>query len=227
MRRGTEAAMGGQTLLEQFLCEEGTARGCRRLEEALDARGRQHHHLCFDRFEVAIDHERELASIDDVLCEPGTGSQSLTLAELRAALTGLRAGLRRSTALASAPGATPSDRTTLWYSARVRAVVLEEGNGAIDLRDSVFVFRAPESWDVALRRAIELGRARLESEYVNMNGKRVRWRVCSVLTLDQLTDQEIDGAEVWTEGRFPEDPNEHSFDQVFEPASIPPEHSGV
>lgn len=212
--------MSGPTLLEQFLREEGTAHACGRLDEALAADGGEKH-LSFNRFDVAIDHERGLASIDDVLCAPGTGSQSLTLAELRAALAGLRAAHQRS------PAPVSVDPTRPWYSARVRAVVLEEGNGAIDLRDSVFVFRAQGSWEGALRRAIELGRARLESDYVNMNGHRVRWRVCRVLTLDLLADQAIDGAEVWTEGVPPDAPNDYGFDQEFTPESDPPEHSGV
>jgi len=59
--------------------------------------------------------------------------------------------------------------------------------------DSVVAFRARD-FDDALRRAMEIGKAR-EQQYPNADGQTVRWALVEVLNLDWI-GRKIDGAEV-------------------------------
>jgi hypothetical protein len=59
--------------------------------------------------------------------------------------------------------------------------------------DSVVTFRA-RGFDDALRRAVEIGKAR-EHDYLNGDGQKVRWALVEVLNLDWV-GRKIDGAEV-------------------------------
>lgn len=113
-----------------------------------------------------------------------------------------------------------------WFSASVRAVVLAEGVGTIDGRDSVFTFRARDYED-AFPRAISLARSALETDYTNVEGQRVRWRVTRVLTLDEIRHVDLDGAEVWAQGSDPAPDELFAFDHAFTPEGSPPENSGV
>jgi hypothetical protein len=108
-----------------------------------------------------------------------------------------------------------------WYTAQARLVVTVEGEGGDRAYDSVFIFRA-ESFEHAMRRAVELGRA-AECEYLNDHGQRVRWRFTEVLTLDFVCGmgQDLDGREVHCGHPPPLDPAV-SFDGPLDPAASHP-----
>ncbi len=81
-----------------------------------------------------------------------------------------------------------------WYSARLRFAILTDRRGLERYLDSVILLRAP-SRQVAFEQALAQGRDR-EQAYQNEEGLRVRWRLASVLSLDQLADGNLHGAEV-------------------------------
>jgi hypothetical protein len=107
-----------------------------------------------------------------------------------------------------------------WFSAKARLVVLVEGTGATRYADSLFLFRSAD-FDSALQRAIELGKQQ-EKEYVGGEGKRVRFRLKEIVSLDVIPDDNLDGAEVYSE---PVDlpPGESApFDATFDPSRSRP-----
>lgn len=81
-----------------------------------------------------------------------------------------------------------------WYSTRLRLVCIVEERPPALVMDTVHVFRAP-GWDAALDRALQLGRGH-EQEYLNGEQQVVRWRLAEVSTLDLITADALDGAEV-------------------------------
>ena len=107
-----------------------------------------------------------------------------------------------------------------WFSTRVRLVVLIEGAHAMRYSDSVFVFRAAD-FDDAFRRALALGRKQ-EQEYVGGEGKRVRRRLKEVVSLDIISADDLDGAEVYSEPVDLATGEASDFDQVFTPESSKP-----
>lgn len=110
-----------------------------------------------------------------------------------------------------------------WFSARVRVVCLVESGEPHDYADSLFIFRAAD-WDAAKSRAITLGR-RIEEEYLNADGCRVRWVLKEILTLDMIQATDIDGAEVY-HGRVPlEEDVSYPFDAVFAPEVSQPDQT--
>lgn len=113
-----------------------------------------------------------------------------------------------------------------WFSACVRMVVLVEGSGTIDARESIFLLRAREYED-AFPAAVKLARQALETEYENLDGQRVRWRVVRLITLDQIDREDLDGAEIWTRGCSPEPGEQFAFDQELRPEDHVPDNSGV
>ena len=115
-----------------------------------------------------------------------------------------------------------------WFSARVRALVLVEHRGTIDAHDSIFMIRMPdEDLEAAKGRVLDVARAKLEQDYVNMDGERTQWRVSRVLTLDVLRAADLDGVEVWQEGVAPSIHEQHRFGAVLDPMAAPTENSGV
>jgi hypothetical protein len=102
---------------------------------------------------------------------------------------------------------------------------LVEGIGLDGFSQSVFVFRAP-SRDGAFVRALELGRD-LEATYPNADGKEVRWRLSAVLTLDELSGGDPDGAEVYSEPFVPRPEEVVPFDTMFHPENSQPLPSGI
>jgi hypothetical protein len=108
-----------------------------------------------------------------------------------------------------------------WYTAQVRLVLTREGEGGTHAYDSVFIFRAHD-FQHAHRRAVERGRAQ-ESEYLNDDGQRVRWRFTEILTLDFVCGvrQDLDGREVHCSHPPPLDPAV-SFDGPLDPAASSP-----
>lgn len=81
-----------------------------------------------------------------------------------------------------------------WYSARLRFAILTDREGLERYFDSVMLLRA-ESRDAAFARALELGRER-EQHYRNEEGVGVQWRLASIMSLDQIAAQNLNGAEV-------------------------------
>lgn len=108
----------------------------------------------------------------------------------------------------------------MWYSTKLRWVVLVEPEGATRYSDSVLLLQA-EDFEHARARALELGRKQ-EEEYTNPDGQRVRWRLKEIVSLDQLGDTIRDGMEVYSEpadlGREAELP----FDAEFHPEQSQP-----
>jgi hypothetical protein len=94
-------------------------------------------------------------------------------------------------------------------------ICLIEAQGGTRFGDSIFVFLA-EDFSHALRRAIELGRT-LETTYENEDGNEVRWRLKEVLTLDAISTESLDGAEVYSEPVFFEAGESYPFDAEFRP----------
>lgn len=81
-----------------------------------------------------------------------------------------------------------------WFSAKARLVSIVEGGGAKMYLDTLWVFTASD-WDAALQRAVALGRVR-EEEYRNAEGRRVHWALKEILSLDRISGEKLDGAEV-------------------------------
>jgi hypothetical protein len=81
-----------------------------------------------------------------------------------------------------------------WFSAKARLVSMVEGDGAKMYLDTLLVFTVSD-WDAALDRAVALGRAR-EEEHRNADGRRVRWVLKEILSLDVIASKSLDGAEV-------------------------------
>ena len=110
-----------------------------------------------------------------------------------------------------------------WFSASMRIVCLIEHDGATSQDERVHIFRA-EDWDEALRRAIELGRTH-ETDYVNADGERVRWRLDRVLTLDMLRAEQLDGAVVFSSAS--DVSGGPPFEMEFHPEEHHPGQTGI
>jgi len=81
-----------------------------------------------------------------------------------------------------------------WYSARLRFAILTDRAGLERFFDSVILLRAG-SRPVAFERALALGRERQQS-YRNQQGVAVRWRLASVVSLDEIPERDLNGAEL-------------------------------
>ena len=106
-----------------------------------------------------------------------------------------------------------------WFSTKIRRVCLIESKGADLYMDSVFVFCA-EDFDEAFRKALYLGRNQ-EEEYVNVDNAKVMWKFKEIISLDIVRQDNLDGAEVYSE------PIEilgerEPFDSVFHPENSNP-----
>jgi hypothetical protein len=110
-----------------------------------------------------------------------------------------------------------------WWAACVHIVCLIEGTGASMVDDAVHVFQAADR-EAAFQRALELGRQH-ETEYLNGEGQRVRWRLERVLTLDTVRVDSLDGAEVYSSLGSPDEVA--TFDAVFDPTAHPPGQTGI
>jgi hypothetical protein len=110
-----------------------------------------------------------------------------------------------------------------WFSASMRIIILVSPEGGTSQDDVVHVFRA-DGWDEAFSRALELGRSH-ETDYVNVDGAAVRWRLDRVTTLDILRAEYLDGAEVFSS--MSEVVGGPPFDTVFEPERHRPTQTGV
>ena len=110
-----------------------------------------------------------------------------------------------------------------WFSAKLRFLVLVEGAGTTQVAESVHVFTSAD-WDAAMQRALQLGSSH-ESEYRNSNGARVRWRLHSVVTLDIIAANELNGAEVHAAFTDVTDDLRLPFDAMLNPEESHPSQS--
>ena len=111
-------------------------------------------------------------------------------------------------------------RSQNWFSTKIRMVCLIEPNGAQRYMDSVFVFQS-EDFDVAFRRALDVGRGQ-EKEYLNADGKRVKWRLKEIISLDILEVESLDGVEGYSEPVNLNDTEAIPFDADLHPEASRP-----
>jgi len=119
-----------------------------------------------------------------------------------------------------------------WFSTRIRLVVLVDPEGATHYSDSIRIFHLDDGyvgssmWDAALQRAISIGKQQ-EEEYSNGDGDRVRWRMQKVVSLDMLSAENLDGAEVYSESVDLEEGMPIPFDTAFNPETSTPTQTGI
>jgi len=113
-----------------------------------------------------------------------------------------------------------------WYSGSCRRVCIIEGEGLVENEQSVYVFRAGDRAD-ATRRLLELAKAQ-DEVYENAEGKRVRWALVSIDTLDDLGDGSMHEIEVHSSVSHvePADPS-MSLETTFTLEKVEPGRSGV
>lgn len=116
-----------------------------------------------------------------------------------------------------------STRDENWYSSNLRLVCLIEGEGGVIYQDSVLLLRA-DSFEEAFTIAIRLGR-RMESEYLNGENKRVRWRLKELISLDIISGESLDGVEIYSEPNDLEPGLELAFEAEFQPEKSEPTQS--
>ena len=63
--------------------------------------------------------------------------------------------------------------------------------------DSLYVFRSAD-FQTAFKRALELGKSQ-ERSYLNVDQKKVMWKLAEVLSLDMIAAESLDGVEVYSE----------------------------
>jgi hypothetical protein len=113
-----------------------------------------------------------------------------------------------------------------WYSGSCRRLCIVEGRGATTTETSVYVFRATDR-AAAIRRLRRLSR-KLEEEYVNGYGERVRWAVVSLDTVDELGEGRMREAEVHSTMTEIEPPDVSvTLTSRFTPEAAEPGLSGV
>lgn len=78
----------------------------------------------------------------------------------------------------------------------LRFVCLVEPDGATLYQESLYTFRA-EDFENAFRRVIEIGKSK-EREYYNAEHQRVVWRFKEIVTIDIMSADTLDGAEVYS-----------------------------
>jgi hypothetical protein len=114
----------------------------------------------------------------------------------------------------------------MWYSGSCRRVCIIEGEGLVENEQSVYVFRAGDRAD-AMRRLLELAKAE-DQVYENADGKRVRWALVSIDTLDDLGDGSMHEIEVHSSVSHVEPPDSSmSLETKFDPEKSEPGYSGV
>ena len=86
---------------------------------------------------------------------------------------------------------------TRWFSAKVRLVCLIEPTGAVRYMDAVYVFRSVD-FQTAFKRALELGKSQ-ERAYLNVDKKKVVWKLAEIVSLDMIEAASLDGTEVYSE----------------------------
>jgi hypothetical protein len=102
----------------------------------------------------------------------------------------------------------------------LRVAVLVEGIGLYRYMDSLVVFVSAD-FESAFEAALQLGR-RLEREFLNENGQRVRYRLKQIISLDLIRADSLDGAEVYSEPVWLQPEDAEPFDTSFEPEASEP-----
>ena len=86
--------------------------------------------------------------------------------------------------------------------------------------DSVHIFKAKD-FKNAFKTALKIGKGH-EEEYKNGYGEEVRWRFKEIISLDIIQEENLDGAEIYSE---PVDIPSHEnfgFDAIFTPDKSDP-----
>lgn len=107
-----------------------------------------------------------------------------------------------------------------WYSARLRFAILTDRQGLQRYLDSVILLRAV-SREKAFARALEQGKQR-EQNYRNDDGLGVRWRLASIVSLDEIAEQSLNGTEILAMPVEPEELSQFGRDHEFQPESSVP-----
>lgn len=108
----------------------------------------------------------------------------------------------------------------------LRFALIVEGRGASTLMRSVSIFRA-NNWETAKARSVEVGIGS-EQDYENVYGERVVLRLMEVETLDMISAEDLDGAEVYSEfvpGGI--DGAQLTVETTFRPQDSKPAQSGI
>jgi hypothetical protein len=102
----------------------------------------------------------------------------------------------------------------------MRYAVLVESTGLLHYMDSVRLLKAVDFRN-ALQYALEAG-LKDEKTYANGDGKQVRWRLASIISLDWIGDQLADGQEVYSEPVDVSEDQVVAFEHEFHPETSQP-----
>lgn len=112
-----------------------------------------------------------------------------------------------------------------WYTASLTFVVDVEGEDKVRRSRSVVILRAPGA-DFERARAIALSMGRdMQRDYLNVDGKLVRWALENVETVDWIGPELEDGREVYHE--FSDEVPRNEIAWPLEPDGSAPAVSGV
>ena len=111
-----------------------------------------------------------------------------------------------------------------WFSATLRFYTVVADVGKIGGEDSVFLVRA-EDFKAAFRKFLAVGK-KTEKSYKNAFGKEVRVRFVEIVTIDQIDEDDLDGAEVISLSISDEDPA-ITFSSPLDPDKSRPTHTGI
>ena len=113
----------------------------------------------------------------------------------------------------------------VWYSAQLTMARLIEGQGLDTCRHVLVLFRH-EHYEYAGARKVadELGRS-LERDEVDEQGRRARWRLRYIDSVDNVNRALLDGAEVYSRFDDVEEGENWPFDHDFRPELSEPEPS--
>jgi uncharacterized protein YuzB (UPF0349 family) len=98
-------------------------------------------------------------------------------------------------------------------------------NGSVDRRrpDRIYLLRAKD-FAKALERALSLGRV-AEQEFRNSGGQRVFWKLKEVVSLDVLSTQDLDKAEICADSIHPDAAGRIPFGTTFKPEASKPKQT--
>ena len=109
-----------------------------------------------------------------------------------------------------------------WFSGRIRFAIIVETIGLHRYSDSIYLVRAID-FETAFQKIIEIGRNN-EDSYVNGDNQKVVWRFAEIISLDLIRSESLDGAEVYSEPVWEEDPS-WTIDREFYPELSEPSNT--
>lgn len=109
---------------------------------------------------------------------------------------------------------------TPWFSTKMRYAVLVESTGLLHYVDSVWLLKALDFGN-AFQRALEVG-LKNEKAYTNGDGKEVRWKLASIISLDWIGEEFVDGQEVYSEPVIGQEDRAVPFEYEFHPETSNP-----